>query len=495
MLCAAAALAFISCDKQEKPDGDKPGEGPDTPPVESNEGLFVYGGATNTGFDLETMESFDEIGGLYSWEGYLIGGSPFQFPTQKDAEFPCYMVVEDEEGNLSLGYAETADDLVVWTVDLDGTYEIIIDMRDTENVELAVELVAPDMSKMEITEIYILGDATATGWNLMAMDQFESDGNGVWTWEGPLKAEAGEGTPARFRFPLQMVANTWWPCLMAGPDGQIIFGNRDADEVNSPVEVDGVYRIVIDVTDKENMTYTITLVEEGLPEPEITTLYVLGPAANGWDLAMAPAFEYNDGIFTWEGDLKADQEFRLNVHNGSDMWFPAIVKEIDTQKTVYCEEWDATVYEMFKVAENGNYTITVDARDLENVTVTITLVGEGDFIPVNPEYFVKELYMMGPAFDGAYNIPAGNAAAAFAYNDGIWTWEGELSADVFRFQTQAVDYVPCLFLGETEGTLVYVDNYTDAGTATHLSVAEAGTYRIVVDGRNADNLTYTITKL
>ena len=56
-------------------------------------------------------------------------------------------------------------------------------------------------------------------------------------------------------------------------------------------------------------------------------------------------------------------------------------------------------------------------------------------------------------------------------------------------------HFPCLFLGATAGTLVYVDNYTDAGTATHLSVAEAGTYRIVVDGRDAENLTYTITKL
>ena len=103
--------------------------------------------------------------------------------------------------------------------------------------------------------------------------------------------------------------------------------------------------------------------------------------------------------------------------------------------------------------------------------------------------------MMGPAFDSGYNIPAAGTAAAFSYNDGIWTWQGELAADIFRFQTQDVDYVPCLFLGASAGTLVYVDNYADANNATHLSVAEAGTYKIVVDGRSQDSLTYEITKL
>ena len=495
MLCAIAALAFASCEKPEGSNGDNNDPGNDNPGTEATEGLFVYGGATTAGFDLTAMESFDEIGGLYSWEGYLLGGAPFQFPTQSDSEWPAYMLSEDEEGNIVLVYGETEDDLVVYTVEIDGTYEVIIDMRDENDIVAEIALVAPDLSKMEITEIYILGDATAGGWNLMAMGEFTDNGDGTWTYEGPLKADL------RFRFPLQQVPDTWWPCLMAGEDGQLLFGNRDADEVNSPVEKDGMYRIVLDLTDKENnnMTYTITLLEEGLPDPEITNLYLLGPAGPaGWDLASAPALENNNGIFTWEGDLKGGQEFRFNAQNGNEMWFPAIVKEIATGKAVYCENWDAAVYEQFKVAENGTYRITVDARELDNITVTIELVGEGNFTPkpeVKDEYFVKELYMMGPAFDGKYTIPAAGTAAAFSYNDGIWTWQGELAAGEFRFQTQDLDYVPCLFLGATEGTLVYVDNYTDAGTATHLSVAEAGTYKIVVDGRSQDSLTYEITKL
>lgn len=495
MLCAVAALAFASCEKPEGSENNNENQGPETPPAESTEGLYVYGSATSAGFDLTAMESFEEIGGLYSWEGYLTAGAPFQFPTQSDSEWPAYMLSQDEEGNIVLVYGESEDDLVVYTVEIDGTYEVLIDMRDANNVVAEIALVAPDLSKMEITEIYILGDATAGGWNLMAMGEFTDNGDGTWTYEGPLKADL------RFRFPLQQVSDTWWPCLMAGEDGQLLFGNRDADEVNSPVEKDGMYRIVLDLTDKENnnMTYTITLLEEGLPDPEITNLYLLGPAGPaGWDLASAPALENNNGIFTWEGDLKANQEFRFNAQNGNEMWFPAIVKEIATGKDVYCENWDAAVYEQFKVAENGTYRITVDARELDNITVTIELVGEGNFTPkpeVKDEYFVKELYMMGPAFDGGYNIPAAGTAAAFSYNDGIWTWQGELAADIFRFQTQDVDYVPCLFLGASAGTLVYVDNYTDAGTATHLSVAEAGTYKIVVDGRSQDSLTYEITKL
>ncbi len=98
MLCAVAALAFISCENPEDPqDGNKPDN--DNPPVEAVDGIFVYGAATSTGFSLEDMESFEEVGGLYSWEGYLIAGSPFQFPTQKTSEWPCWMISVDEEGS------------------------------------------------------------------------------------------------------------------------------------------------------------------------------------------------------------------------------------------------------------------------------------------------------------------------------------------------------------------------------------------------------------
>lgn len=498
MLCAAAAMAFVSCEKQNNPqEGNKPD--PDAPPVEATGGIYIYGSATATGFDLGTMEAFDEVGGLYSWEGYLIGGAPFQFPTQKDSEFPCYMVVEDEEGNISLGYAATADDLVVWTVDIDGTYEIIIDMRDKENVELLVELVAPDMSKMEITELYILGDATATGWDLGTMAAFETDGNGIFTWEGPLKAGL------RFRFPLQKEAAVWWPCLMAGPDGRIIFGNRDADEVNTPVDEDGVYRIVVNVTDKENMTYTINLKEVGLPDPEITSLFMYGDATEGgWAVELAQPFTNDGGIFTWEGMLQANKEFRFNVSNEPGWFFPAIVLKRGTDEAVYCESGAKWVedadgdgqndFEQFKVDRTGIYEVVVDAREYDAITYTITYKGEGN---ENPEIegFIKELYMLGPAFSGGYDLPGTNAAAAFTYGGGVFTWEGHLNADIFRFQTQKTDFVPCLMMGAEPGTLVYIDTYEAAGAAAHLSVAEAATYRIVVDGKDAAALTYTIEKL
>ena len=289
---------------------------------------------------------------------------------------------------------------------------------------------------------------------------------------------------------------------MAGPDGKIVFGNRDADEVNSPVEQDGVYRIVIDVTDRENMTYTIELVEAGLPEPAINVLYMIGDAVDtGWSLDLAEPFTYSDGILTWEGNLKANSDFRMNVSNLPEAWFPAIVLKEGTDEAVYCEVWDETQYDQFRVDKAGVYKVTVDASDMEAITYTITYMGEGTFEPepekpvVKDEYFVKELYMLGPAYDGAYNVPANDPNAAFTYDDGIWTWEGDLTANIFRFQTQKVDFIPALFMGAADGTLVYVDSYEAANTATHLSVAEAGTYRIVVDGRSAESLTYTITKL
>lgn len=485
LLGAAAALALFSCEKpQPEEPGDKPG--PDTPPVVTEEGLYVYGAATEAGFDLEAMEAFEEVGGLYSWTGYLIAGSPFQFPTQKTSVWPSYMIGEDEEGNLELVYGESEDDLVVYTVDIDGTYEILIDMRDEANIEFSIELVAPDMSKMEITELYILGDATATGWDLGKMAAFETEGDGIFTWEGPLKKDL------RFRFPLQKIPDTWWPCLMAGENGKIIFGNRDADEVNTPVAEDGVYNITVDVTDKENMTYTIKLVEAGIADTEITALFMYGDATEGgWAVELSQPFTNDNGIFTWEGVLQANKEFRFNVSNESGWFFPAIVLKKGTTEAVYCEAWDENIYSQFMVDKTGVYEVVVNAQKYDAITYTITYKGEGSSEP-EPELTINELYLLGDATDAGWSL---DAMEAFTNDNGIFTWTGHLLATGgFRFQlSKPGDFVPALMKGETEGTLIYVETYDEAGAAQHLTVAEEGTYTIVVDVRDIENMTYTIT--
>ncbi len=475
------AMSLISCNKPATTT-------PEEPEVDETSGIYIYGAATTAGLNLEMMEAFTETSGLYSWEGYLKAGLPFKFPTQKTSEWPAYMVDEDGE---TLVYGTSDDDLVIYTVEVDGTYEITIDTRDKNNPICLIDLISPDLTKVEFNELYLLGDATSAGWSLAAMEQFEKSGD-TFTWEGPLKANL------RFRFPLQKDPGTtvddakWWPCLCCHEGGILKYAMADDDESNVPVEEDGVYKIVVDVADRSNMTYTITLKESGLPDPEITNIWILGDAApGGWALDLMPEMENNDGIFTWTGQLKSSGNFRFNTTNLN--WFPAIVKEKATGKTVYCENWDDTVYEMFSVAQTGEYKVTVNAKVFDDITVTIELQGEVT-PPSEPE--ITELYILG---DGTDNGWALDTMPAFTNENGIFTWQGNLKASGgvrFPLQKTANVWWPCLCIQTSTGKLVKTtDADWNTGEYQHLTVAEDGVYKIVVNCQKADDISYTITKI
>ncbi|MCQ2157633.1 MAG: SusF/SusE family outer membrane protein [Bacteroidales bacterium] len=476
MIIAAAAMTFVSCKKDPTPT-----PGPDQKDEKITE-VYVYGAATSAGLDLTKMEQFQETGGLFTWEGYLKAGLPFKFPTQKTAEWPALMVKADGE---SLVYAKDDADVVVYTVDVDGTYEITIDTRDENNLLCVIDLIQPDMSTIEINELYILGDASPSGWSLAGMEQFEKDG-AIFTWEGPLKAGL------RFRFPLQKDPGTsvddakWWPCLCCYEGGILRYAMGDEDEHNVPVEEDGLYKIVVNTTDHDNMTYTIELKEAGLPDPEITALWVLGDAApGGWALDVMPQMEGSDGVFTWTGTLKKTGVFRFNTTNLN--FFPSIVLDKATGRPVYVEDWDETLYDQFSVSETAEYTVNINAKDIHNISVSIEPAGE---IPEYPE--ITELYILGDATDTGWAL---DAMAAFTNEGGIFTWQGNLNnTGEFRFPTQRVPGVwwPCLCVAE-DGTSLYYDE--DGTLYKAYRVAETGEYKIVVDARDFTNMTCKITRI
>ena len=342
----------------------------------------------------------------------------------------------------------------------------------------------PYVADPKITELYMFGDASPAGWSIPAMEPFAND-NGVFVWEGHLKASGN------FRFQTQNV--DFMPALVIEKaTGKLVYAAAFDANIHDQlsVTVEGRYRVVVDVRDVRDMKYEVTLLENEV-EPFVKELYMLGPAfSGGYHLPTgnpSAAFTGNDGIFTWEGHLNADV-FRFQTQSVD--YVPCLMAGSEAGKLIYVDTYEAAgAAAHLSVAVAGTYRIVVDGRDVENLTYEITLLAE------DVDSFVKELYMLGPAFSGGYHLPTGNPSAAFTGNDGIFTWEGHLNADVFRFQTQSVDYVPCLMAGSEAGKLIYVDTYEAAGAASHLSVAVAGTYRIVVDGRDADNLTYTITSL
>ena len=252
-----------------------------------------------------------------------------------------------------------------------GTYDIWFDLTNSKvyimtpgkSISEAVggEVVTPETPELsEITELYMLGGACDTGWSLDDMTAFQFDGT-VWVWNGNLKP----GNDNAFRFPLQKVSGQWWPCLVPNAEGTAVtYETTDVDNTYR-VASEGYYKVTVDPA-----TLAMTIERTGdRVETAITVneLYVLGSACDaGWSLDAMTAFENNGGIFTWTGNLKANEEFRFPLQRN---WWPSLMISADGSELLYgMSDGDKVVY---TVAETGVYTITIDVRDWNNRTYTI----------------------------------------------------------------------------------------------------------------------------
>lgn len=130
---------------------------------------------------------------------------------------------------------------------------------------------------------------------------------------------------------------------------------------------------LVNTSDVQNLnpqTYTVPKAEPE-PEPEPVSLYLIGEGTVAqWNLADALPFTYENGVYTWTGNLtKNDEAFKILTSNTD--WEPAYVAETDRFEVVpgkaidlyYREKlgdkqytWDDN---KFKITEDGEYTIKV----------------------------------------------------------------------------------------------------------------------------------------
>ena len=130
---------------------------------------------------------------------------------------------------------------------------------------------------------------------------------------------------------------------------------------------------LVNTSDVQNLnpqTYTVPEAEPE-PEPEPVSLYLIGAGTVAqWNLADALPFTYENGVYTWTGELTASNEaFKILTSNTG--WEPAYVAETDQFVVVpgkdidlyYREKLGENQYtrddNKFKITEGGEYTIKV----------------------------------------------------------------------------------------------------------------------------------------
>ena len=277
-----------------------------------------------------------------------------------------------------------------------------------------------------ITNLYLLGGATDTGWSLASMKPLTKSGS-VFTIKANLTAGAS-GTNEVFRFPMQPDTDKWWPCLVKGDtDGTLRIGDNDGDQGSQfYVAQDGNYEISIDVS---SMTYTITRKGDKIENPlEIEHLYIIGEATEyDWTFTSPEFVSDGNGNWTLENvNLKASQRFRFPLQKD---WFPALMPGT-TDGSVVLAYGDGT---HFSVPKDGTYDIVINS---DYKTISITLKEAAIW------YVIGNVYGTNPSITP---WSKDDAVPMVESSPGIWTVTVNITGD-FKLEKHT-SYSPLWFFG------------------------------------------------
>lgn len=277
-----------------------------------------------------------------------------------------------------------------------------------------------------ITNLYLLGGATDTGWSLASMKPLTKSGS-VFTIKANLTAGAS-GTNEVFRFPMQPDTDKWWPCLVKGAtDGTLRIGDSDSDQADQLfVAEDGNYEISIDVS---SMTYTITRKGDKIENPlEIEHLYIIGDATEyGWAFTSPEFVSDGNGNWTMENvHLKASGIFRFPLQQD---WFPSLMPG-STDGSVVLAYADGT---HFTVPKDGTYDIVINS---DYKTISITLKEAAIW------YVIGNVYETDPTKAGWGKE---NAVPMVESSPGIWTVTVNITGE-FKLE-EHTSYSPLWVLG------------------------------------------------
>lgn len=219
----------------------------------------------------------------------------------------------------------------------------------------------------------------------------------------------------------------------------------------------------------------------------IEHLYPVGAALPwGWDNMAAEEMTNNGGIFTWQGEIKAHEDFKFLLQKEENGWWPGLVRDKDSVDPYAIIVGTGDNMDVkFHVDEHGIYLITINAKDSEAIKMTVELKEKINDDPI----VVTELYLLGDSTAWGWSLD--DMEAFENKGDGLFTWTGELTAGGelrFPLQKKSNTWWPCLVKGATDGTLAvgYSDN-----DKNNIDVPEDGTYTINV---NSNEMTYTIEK-
>lgn len=332
-------------------------------PVSSK--LFLLGDATPNGWDVSNatqLNASTSQRGVFTYEGKLSPGN-FKFAVSRDDCFCQDFYTKDPDNDNLIVYNEggSGED-IQWTITEEDTYKLKVDLL---NKIISIDTVAD----APFSELWILGDATESGWNIDSPASFTQDGENsfIFTYTGNLNP----GDFKIFAGPLGDFCGEWYRPFEAG---QTLMNG----EVDQRAGCEPDYNWT--VTEETQGRYKITLnTSDNTIQFERVKLYIVGDGSpSGWDINTPMELTYDNGDFVFNGELGAENptgEFKFSNQVGDwcgGLWVNAAnasqaISNTDFTRTAGCEGPDNKW--KLQEGEAGTYEIRINL-DAETMSIT-----------------------------------------------------------------------------------------------------------------------------
>lgn len=357
--------------------------------------LYMVGDATPNGWSIDSPTPLEAIGEdplVFSWEGTLNKGEMKLCLTTGSWDAPFIRPLNPGEEISSTDIADApfqmhaGDPDEKWKIVEAGKYHLTFDLRNwTISTTFLGGVEAPSKDPITAEALYIVGDATPTGWNIDAPTLLTKTGDYTFEYDGELyvgefKACTETGS---------------WDVPFVRPESEGVVVGKDGIDSNSFMYVanpdnkwrvadKGIYHITFDLKNYTIVTeYKGEIANDKTPI-ESATLYMIGDATpNGWSMDNPTAFTVsatNKYIFTWEGDLvqgnmkaclEPDGTFSCPFIRPATAGCKISSAGVESPDFVYTVAPD----DQWQIVESGKYRITFD---LEHYTIDVQFLSSGN---------------------------------------------------------------------------------------------------------------------
>lgn len=321
--------------------------------------LYMVGSATPSGWDIANATAMAQSSSNpveFRYSGQMSAGM-FKFAVNTEGCWCQDFYTRDPEdaGKMVYNIGGSGDDLQ-WEMTAGGMYEVVVNV-------LTLTITIQEQDQPLFNQLWIVGDATESGWNVDTPAAFTQTSNPfVFTYEGVF-------TPGNFKI---LAGNTgdwcgqWYRPLV---DNEVL--TATTVEQNSGCDVDNKWLVTAQTAGRYKITLNIATNVISIKPVEV---YLIGSATpNGWSMGSLTPMTKDGSVYTWTGPLTEGEmkftKFNTNWCEGTEIVSATPNQSITNTNFNYREncEGDDNKW-VVSAAQAGTYTITLNL-----ITNTLTI--------------------------------------------------------------------------------------------------------------------------